>query len=87
MTKNDNPDLIVQKPESSSSEKNKSGCVKGQHLANVLKQQQPVVDQNTGRVTELCGYSCTDSLERRVAECTEKQLTAGTARQTEYHQK
>ena len=61
----------------------------GRLLPEILVQQQQVVNQLTGRDTELWGSGCTSSstvnLERSSAECTEQQLLAGPARQTETH--
>ena len=61
--------------------------VEGRRLTNVLLQQQRNVLQLTGRGTELSNLgNYTDGLERRVTECTEKQLTAGQVHQTESQQ-
>ena len=59
---------------------------KGRLSVKIAIQQQPRVVQNTGRCTELTSDRCTDSLERRKQECTEKQPLAGLARQTETYQ-
>ena len=63
------PEQAINTPEINTSY-DKSGYGKGQLFKKSYKQQQLVVEQNTGRGTEICrGY--TDSLERDSTECTE----------------
>ena len=74
-------------PESSSNNKYGFRYGKGQFLTEYKKQQQPTVVgvQKIGSGTELRGPSYTDRLERSGAECTELQLLARPAQQTENH--
>ena len=62
------PDPVVYIPGENTQNDN-SGCLKGQLLTDVVKQQQPVVEQNRGSVTEICG--CTDSSVGADNKCTE----------------
>ena len=74
-------------PESSSDKQHGFWYGKSQFLTKCTKQQQLAVVgvQKVGRGTELCGHSYTDRLERSRAECTEMQLLARPAQQTENH--
>ena len=79
------PDPVIYIPGENTQNDN-IGYLKGQLLTDLETQQQHVVEQNLGSVTEI--YGCTDSSVGADRKCTEleHQLIAGPVYQTGNHQ-